>query len=285
MKKFCILLMLIAPVFQAVGRDGPEEARVGMVSQRIGAAQGRAAGTASKNQLSAPSISVSTNHYQPTIKDDGVKPALPAESGVKPQPEKPDMREEERMLCLNNNVGIGNTFVWASRFSNTNSYASMQEDTKNPENNVCFVKVDLRSVDGAVDLSSFPSKYFQWGQNVTCGSWVNEKDLEERILDAKKQGRVLATVGGALGGAAVGVGAMELFGNKLIGGKVEGQKNKKLSDTEKLRSQLLVLKKENVSRFNSLMADVRKLKEFCDKTKDKASTGVCNLDYDVLLAL
>lgn len=287
MKKFFILLMLVAPVFQAVGRDTPEASRVGMVSMKIGAAQGRAAGTASKNQLSTPSVSVSTNHYQPTIKDETAKPILKPEPEIKPEPQKPDMREEERMMCLNNNIGVGNTFVWASKFSNTSSYASMQEDTKNPENNVCFAKVDLRSVDGVVDLSGLSSKYFQWGQNVVCGSWVDEKDLEKRILDAKKKGRVWATVGGAVGGAAVGVTSMELFGNKLIGGKVEGQKNKKLTDTEKLRSQLLVLKKDNDPRFSSFMIDLRKLKDLCDSlpTKNDEATNLCNFDFATLLAI
>ena len=288
MKKILIFLMLVAPVFQAIGRDGPAESRIAVQSKQVMAVGGaRAAGTASKNQLSAPSISVSTNHYQPTIKDDVAKPMLPAQPEVKPEPQKPDQREEERKMCLNNNIGVGNTFVWASKFSNANSYASMQEDTKNPENNVCFAKVDLRSVDGVVDLSGFPSRYFQWGQNVTCGSWVNEKDLEERILDAKKKGRVWATVGGAVGGAAVGVGAMELFGNKMIGGKVEGQKNKKLTDTEKLRSQLFVLKKDNDPRFNSFMTDLRKLRDACDSVQNKNEEviGLCNFDFATLLAL
>ena len=115
--------------------------------------------------------------------------------------------------------------------------------------------------------------------------FVNEKDLEERILDAKKKGRVLATVGGAVGGAAVGVGAMELFGNKLIGGKVQGQKA--MADTELLRSQLLVLKKDNDPRFGSFMTDLRKLKEVCDTVanKDSEVTDLCNFDYATLLAL
>ena len=111
--------------------------------------------------------------------------------------------------------------------------------------------------------------------------------MEERILDAKKKGRVWATVGGAVGGAAVGVGVMELFGNKMIGGKVEGQKNKKLTDTEKLRSQLLVLKKDNDPRFNSFMTDLRKLRDACDSVQNKNEEviGLCNFDFATLLAL
>ncbi len=56
-------------------------------------------------------------------------------------------RDRERIACIGNNVGIGNTFVWASKYSNTDSYSSMIEDTNNPENNVCFVLVSVQSDD------------------------------------------------------------------------------------------------------------------------------------------
>ena len=60
-----------------------------------------------------------------------------------PEPTEPDVdnREKERLACISNNIGVGNTFVWASRYSNTANYATMVEDTENPENNVCFVKL------------------------------------------------------------------------------------------------------------------------------------------------
>ena len=286
------------PFYQAVGRDGPDvrndTARVGIAATAKFAAapkNSRMAGTASKNQLTSPAVSVSVNN-SPSIKDDEpmpvvVAPAAPAPAPT-PAPEpKPDNRDAERSACLNSNIGIGNTFVWASRLSNTTNYASMQEDTKNPENNVCFVKVDLKTADSEIDISGFPSRYFQWGSNIECGSWVNEKDLEKRILDAKKKKRVLATVGASVGGAALGVGAMEAFGNKMIGGKVQGQKNTKLTDTEKLRSQLLVLKKDNDPRFKTFQTDLRKLKEACDTipTKSDEIVDLCNFDYATLLAL
>lgn len=135
-----------------------------------------------------------------------------------------DMRERERAACINNNIGIGNTFVWASRYSDINNYATMVEDVEQPENNTCFVLVDLKSADSRIDLSDIKGKYFEMGRNITCGSWVDESDIEKRILDAKKKNRTLATIGGAVGGAALGVGSMELFGNRLIGGALMGQK-------------------------------------------------------------
>ena len=144
-----------------------------------------------------------------------------------------DTREAERSACLNNNIGIGNTFVWASKDSDTSNYANMVEDTKNPANNSCFVRVELKSDDGTrVSVDDVPAKYFMWGQNVTCGSWANAKEIEKRILDAKKGARVGGVVASTVGAAGIGFGAMELFGNKLIGGKVMGQMDKDLSDEE-----------------------------------------------------
>ena len=280
MKNLFIVSLLAVPTLAMADLRDPRVGATSMVASRLAPAQGRAI-VASKNQITMPDVSISTDR-SPSIKDDDIKPSFPPADAEK------DNRDAERAACLNNNIGIGNTFVWASKYSNTNSYASMQEDVENPENNVCFVKVDLKSADGRVDMSGFPSKYFQWGYNINCGSWVDEELLQQRILDAKKTGRTLATVGGAVGGAAVGVGAMELFGNKLIGGKVEGQKNKKLSQTQLLRSQLLTLKDKKDSRYESFMTELRNFKKVCDEYKSKTNStySKCDeFDYDQLLAI
>jgi hypothetical protein len=281
MKTLLFVSLLVVPCLAMADVRDPRIGATSMVASRLAPAQGRAI-VASKNQITMPDVSISTEPRSPSIKDDDVKPSYPAADAEK------DNRDAERAACLNNNIGIGNTFVWASKYSNTNSYATMQEDLDNPENNVCFVKVDLKSTDARVNMSDFPSRYFQWGYNINCGSWVDEELLRQRILDAKKTGRTWATVGGAVGGAAVGVGAMELFGNKLIGGKVEGQKNKKLDQTQLLRSQLLTMKNEKDSRYDKFMAELREFKKACDDYKSKAN-GVyskCDeFDYDQLLAL
>ena len=180
-----------------------------------------------------------------------------------PEPTEPDVdnREKERLACISNNIGVGNTFVWASRYSNTANYATMVEDTENPENNVCFVKVEVKSSDSKINVSDIPSKYFVMGNNITCGSWADEETLRQRILDAKKTARTWATVGGAVGGAGLGVGIMELFGNKLIGGAVEGQNA--LTGDELLLSQLRVLKKDSPSEFNDIMDALEVLDKEC----------------------
>lgn len=283
---FIAFLVTVPMVAGAAGGRDPRVAALGIAnSNRFAPAQDRSAGIMSKNQLTTPDVSISTSGGQdrsPSIKDDGYVPPMPhAEDNKK------NNRDAERAACLNNNVGVGNTFVWASRYSNTGSYATMQEDTENPENNVCFAKVDIRTTDSRIDVSDMRSRYFQWGETIECGSWLSEDVLKQRILDAKKSGRTWATIGGAVGGAALGVGSMELFGNKLIGGKVEGQKNKNLSETELLRSQLLVMKKNGDSRFNSFMTELKNLKAECDKIR-KTGTAVeeCDkFDYDVLLSL
>lgn len=196
-----------------------------------------------------------------------------------------DTRDKERLACLSNNIGTGDTFVWASRYSNTNNYATMVEDTENPENNTCFVRVELKSTDPKIKLSDIPAQYFEMGRTITCGAWTNEENLKTRILDAKKSARVGGVVGAVVGGAALGVGAMELFGNKLIGGKVEGQKA--LSGNELYRSQLLVLKKENPSRYSEIITQLKELQKNCDDDAIKnLNPDYCNkYNYTYLLSV
>lgn len=190
--------------------------------------------------------------------------------------------EKQKAACLNNNIGMGNTFVWASRYSNTNNYSSMVEDVKNPENNVCFVLVSVKSNDARINVSDVPEKYFQMGQNITCGSWADEETLRQRILDAKKSGRTWATIGGAVGGAGVGVGVMELFGNRLIGGDVMGQKD--LEGDAQLLAQLRALKNQNVSEFNQFMDALETLKYECDNWEGDNKPAECSsYNYEDLL--
>lgn len=157
-----------------------------------------------------------------------------------------DRREAERNACINNNIGVGNTnmFVWASKYSNTSNYAMMTEDVDNPQNNVCFARVELKSDDSKISVADVPAKYFQWGETIECGSWANEKEMEKRILDAKKGARIGGIVASTVGGAGLGVGVMEAFGNRVINGKVMGQKDKNLSEMDVYVSQLLVLKEK-----------------------------------------
>ena len=198
----------------------------------------------------------STVVSEPTVVEEKVEDTAP-EVEV-----KKDMREREKAACIQNNVGVGATFVWASRYSNTASYNSMVEDTEFPENNVCFVKVGMKSNDARVDVSDIPTKYFVMGENITCGGWTDAEVLKQRILDAKKKGRTWATVGGVVGGAGVGVGAMELFGNKLIDGAVEGQAD--MEGTELLCSQMKVLKQEKSSKYNDIVDALNEIKKYCD---------------------
>ena len=285
-KHFIVLCFAVLPMVAgaASGRD-PRVAALGMANSNKFAPSQDRAGIMSKNQLTTPDVSISTEgsaDRSPSIQNGGFVPPVPSA-----EDKKKDNRDAEREACINNNVGVGNTFVWASRYSNTGSYATMQEDVENPENNVCFAKVDIKSADARIDVADMKSRYFQWGETIECGSWLNEDILKQRILDAKKSGRTWATVGGAVGGAAVGVGAMELFGNKLIGGKVQGQKNEKLSETELLRSQLLVMKKNNDSRYTSFTNELKNLKAECEKLQKAGQTSdeCTKFDFDVLLNL
>lgn len=245
---------------------------------------------ASKAQISAGAVQATQSAAinQATIKDVN---GTAADLAVKPEEMKPadkvDMREKERAACLNNNIGIGNTFVWASRYSNLNDYSTMVEDVEEPENNTCFVRVELKSSDAKISVADIAGKYYEMGKNIACGEWANYDLLKGRILDAKKSARTWATVGGAVGGAAVGVGAMELFGNKLIGGDVQGQKS--MSGDELLRSQLAVLKKDNKDEYDKFIRHLRNLKTECenkvwDGRTDEEKDALCD-EYDGIFDL
>lgn len=236
----------------------------------------RAAGTASTNQISAMAnaqqsvsgatvdkSSVRVDADDVVAKNDG--DTVPGGGDTDVDDGRDDLLaqiEHQKQACLNNNIGFGNTFVWASRYSNTLNYTSMVEDVNNPENNVCFVLVEVKSSDSRVDTSDVQAKYFPMGQDITCGSWTDEDMLRQRILDAKKSGRTWATVGGAVGGAGLGVGIMELFGNELIGGRVEGQAS--LSGDRQLLAQLRALKVQDPTEFNRFMTALAELKSACE---------------------
>jgi hypothetical protein len=226
-------------------------------------------------------VGTAQNARKSSLKFDTVRPVgtdAPATTiESEPEPE-PNNRDAERTACMSNNIGVGNTFVWASKYSNTNDYASLIEDVDNPDNNVCFVRVEMRSNDSKINLSYIPARYFQMGDRITCGAWADKSTLEKNILDAKKTARTWATVGGAVGGAGIGVGAMELFGNKLIGGAVQGQKS--LEADELFVSQLKELKKSGDSRYSTVVDMLTKLKDVCDKN----SQPNCNkIDYKYIL--
>ena len=243
MKYFVSILVLSALVFNA---NAANNARPAMSGKMIMAAPRY---TASINQLNATKSAAAE-----TVTEE----------------EKKDMREEERNACINNNIGIGDTFVWASRDSDTSNYANMVEDVENPENNVCFVKVELKSDDESrVSVADIAPKYFMWGEAIECGSWVDAADMEKRILDARKGARIGGIVASTVGGAGLGVGAMELFGNKLIDGKVQGQKSSKLSKEQLYRSQLLVYREKNPGLYNQYVNNLRTLKKYCaENTND-----------------
>lgn len=197
--------------------------------------------------------------------------------------EQIDRREAERNACINNNIGIGNTFVWASKYSDISNYASMVEDMENPQNNVCFVRVELKSDDASrVDVSDIKAKYFMWGEAITCGSWVDEQEMEQRILDAKKGARVGGIVASTVGGVGLGVGMMELFGNKAIsamgGTKVEGQKA--LSDEENAKYQLSVYRTENPVEYDRIKESLKIIGERCKTTG--GTDSVCTQYRDLI---
>lgn len=227
MKRFCyfVVLSLIATVANAAEMTPAQNrGRGGQVSQMRSAPRA----TAPK----ATALTIGTKSTDATEASAAV-----AVANVKPVIKPTDAPEYKarKAACLDNNIGMGDTFVWASRYSNTDSYATMIEDMDVPENNTCFVKVTLKSNDAKIDIDeSMAHKYYEWNRDITCGGWVDQEKMRKLILDEKKSARAWGTVAAAVGGAGVGVGAMELFGNKLIKGKVEGQRNDKMKDEDRV---------------------------------------------------
>lgn len=246
MKHFVSILVLSTLVFNA---NAANNARPAMSGKMI---------------MAAPRYTASINQLNNMGK------ATAAETVT--EEETKDMREEERNACINNNIGVGNTFVWASRNSDTSDYANMVEDVENPENNVCFVKVELKSDDESrVKVSDIAPKYFMWGEAIECGSWADAKEMEQRILDARKGARIGGIVASTVGGAGLGVGAMELIGNTSIKGW-KGQKE--LEGTELYRSQILSLqnskKAEDQAKAADIIASLKVIKEAKNQMSDEA---------------
>lgn len=280
MNKILYFVMCGLIAMPAMAASPAGQARRSMQTQMVTNAPRRAT-TASTNQITAMASAANSTASDTTSENK-------SSARVEPVTENKtvDTREKEKNACINNNIGIGNTFVWASRYSNRDNYATMVEDTENPENNTCFVRVEVKSTDNRVSTSDIPAKYFEWGQNITCGAWADEGTLKQRILDAKKTARTWATVGGAVGGAGVGVGIMELFGNKLIGGKVQGQKNM-IDDKQKLlKSQLLTLKEKNPTQYKEFKDNLGSLVEECQKdiwTDDNQPEACKEYDFEGIL--
>lgn len=235
--------------------------------------------TMSSNIMAAPRYTASVNQLNgsnsPTANTKGNSTNTDTKTEEQTAEEEKDMREAERSACLNNNIGIGNTFVWASRYSNINNYASMIEDVKNPENNVCFVRVELKSNDETrISVADIEPKYFMWGENIECGSWVDEKEMERRILEARKGARIGGIVASTVGGLGLGVGIMEAFGNKMFdkvsGGKLEGQKSKHLSEGDTRTfyiTKMRELEKTNNAKFLEYKGYLNSIKPNIDSYK------------------
>jgi hypothetical protein len=151
------------------------------------------------------------------------------------------------------------------------------------------MKVELSSTDSDVKLNKIPGTYFAMNDTITCGSWVDKGKVEEIILDASSTSRILGTIGGAVGGAAVGVSAMELFGNDLlastdtfqsVGGQLDTGNKNAMTDTQVICSNLMALESDNKTQFTTTIASIRENVKNCaavagvpDECTDDWKTG------------
>jgi hypothetical protein len=172
---------------------------------------------------------------------------------------------KDREICETN--GSGGVFVWASRNSSAagkgaSHISTLLEDTTDMDNNTCWIRVDVAS-EQRIDSGKLASAYFPAGSNITCGSWLDKGAVEKAILDAKKSGRTWGTVAGVVVGAGVGVGAMELFGNKAI-----GVTDKSAKFAQYRPDQLAYeLKKQDPAAGGALESAVNELNSACAELK------------------
>ena len=278
---FVIVCMATYPLFAATpaGQGRRTTAQQMLPAQRM---------TASVNQLNQMANVVTVD--KPSLRV-GIQPDVDVEPAKDDVPQK-NTREKEKNACISNNIGVGNTFVWASRYSNINNYASMIEDIDEPDNNTCFVRVELKSSDSRINVGDISGKYYEMGRTITCGEWTDRDVLKKRILDAKKSARTWGTVAGAVGGAALGVGMMELFGNKLIGGAVQGQKARNLDQEQLYISQLKTMRNrggDDANKITKFVEYLKTMKKGCENEVWKTATEVkkpseCDtFDYDRIL--
>jgi len=271
----CLVSVLVLALF-SFGAEAAHSGRPAMLNPRVVSAPRY---TASVNQLNGMTNAVKANVGSDNVED--VAEQDVEEPVTEPEEVVVDMREAEREACMSNNIGINNTFVWASKYSNTSNYSTMVEDVEHPENNVCFVRVDLSSSnESRVKVADIEPKYFMWNETIKCGSWVNKKEMEKRILDAKKGERIGGIVATTVAGVGLGVGAMELFGNKLIGGKVMGQKSSSVSKTTLYKNQLL--KKKGTDEYDQYKKDLDLLVKACDEESDLVDSEDCQIYTELI---
>ena len=147
---------------------------------------------------------------------------------------------KEQNICLsNNNGGIkgaldnGSTFMWVKLKSNKipKNYNMRGLTTKQftASNDLygsfCRARITVTSDDRAIqeELGDKATAYFAVGDSFTCGSWIDNKTLEKITKQVGEKARkdagegstkekiayAWATVGGALGGGAIGTALTE----------------------------------------------------------------------------
>lgn len=184
----------------------------------------------------------------------------------------------------NNCMMAGN--VWAAK-----SFAmpggvqagTVMTESPNPQDNTCFSSVSMKSGDIKDMGRFFPARYFENGQTVECGSWINTDDLDAAILDATKGKRIAGTIAASVGGLAIGATAADLIGQATgkqddgsntwtgqagLQGKayVQSRLNEKDSaERAAFLANVRVLQNLCVGQGSSSDADIRRA---CDAVKD-----------------
>jgi len=199
----------------------------------------------------------------------------------------------KRAECLN---VPGN--VWANKayssFDGVANAAGLPQAEK-ASDNVCYVPVAIRSSEIKDIARFFPTRYFSTGTAAECGSWIDGKDLDKAILDAKKGARVGGTVAASVIGAGAGFGLAELLGqNGLLIKDFKGQASMKRETQEQLSDFVKSLARSDPGQLNKYTEGVRDFVKQCNKegkapancTKaDAYDNDYCDRDYEKYCAV
>ena len=156
---------------------------------------------------------------------------------------------KEQNVCYNNNAGgikgandLGSTFMWVKlkngKIPGDYSIKGLTDKQITASNDVygsfCRARITVKTDDKKLQekLGDKLTAYFAVGDSFTCGSWIDQKTLDEITDEVRKQAGkgegVNSTKGkmtmiwSALGGAAVGGVGGGLLGEYLQHGKIGG---------------------------------------------------------------
>ena len=212
---------------------------------------------------------------------------------------------KEQNTCLAQNGGgimganeNGSTYLWVKLKSNKipKDYSSKGLQSKNyvTSNDLygsfCRARVTVTSDDKTIqdNLGDKATAYFAVGDTFTCGSWIDQKTLDKITKEVgekaaqevgkgsakEKAALAWSTVGGLLGGSALGFGVTQAMQSK--GDSLGGLLKKTESETENYKQKCFneIKKAENAKQQADKLTDLSKQADKFAEAVSYANTAV-----------